>query len=140
MPRTLDRSAHALRRDAFVDAARRLIQAKGYEQMSVQDVLDALVTSRGAFYHYFDSKVGLLAAVVERMAEDAMAGVRPALADPRLSAMDKLGALFASVARIKGAQRELVLELTRVWFSDANVLVRDRLRQATLTHLAPVLA
>jgi hypothetical protein len=34
MPRTLDPAAHALRRDAFVDAAQRLIQTKGYEQMS----------------------------------------------------------------------------------------------------------
>jgi AcrR family transcriptional regulator len=66
MARTLDPAAHALRRDAFVDAAQRLIQAKGYEQMSLQDVVDELDASRGAFYHYFDSKVALLEAVVRR--------------------------------------------------------------------------
>ena len=40
MARTVDTEAHAVRREAFVDAAQRLMQAKGYEQMSVQDVLD----------------------------------------------------------------------------------------------------
>jgi AcrR family transcriptional regulator len=79
-----------VRRVAFVDAAARLIQTKGFERMSVQDLLDAPGASRGAFYHYFDSKVELLAAVVERMVEDGMAAVRPVLADPGLSPGEKL--------------------------------------------------
>ena len=65
MARTVDTGAHAVRREAFVDTAQRLMQAKGYEQMSVQDVLDELDASRGAFYHYFDSKAALLEAVVD---------------------------------------------------------------------------
>ena len=40
MARTVDTEAHAVRREAFVDVAQRLMQAKGYEQMSIQDVLD----------------------------------------------------------------------------------------------------
>ena len=76
MARTLDPAAHALRRDAFVDSAQRLMQARGYEEMTIQDVLDDLDTSRGAFYHYFDSKAALLDAVVERM---VAAGIRASL-------------------------------------------------------------
>ena len=62
MARTVDTEAHAVRREAFVDVAQRLMQTKGYEQMSIQDVLDELDASRGAFYHYFDSKTALLEA------------------------------------------------------------------------------
>ena len=60
MARTVNATVYAVRRDAFIDAAQRLIQAKGYEQMSIQDVLDELDASTGAFYHYFDSKAALL--------------------------------------------------------------------------------
>jgi AcrR family transcriptional regulator len=67
MARTVDPATHAIRRDAFVEATQRLIALKGYEEMSVQDVLDELDASRGAFYHYFDSKVALLEAVIGRM-------------------------------------------------------------------------
>ena len=49
MARTLDPVAHAVRRDAFLDAAEALIRAKGYDEMSIQDVLDAVGASRGAF-------------------------------------------------------------------------------------------
>ena len=51
MARTLNLEAHAVRRDCFVDAAQRLIQVRGYEQLSIQDVLDEAHASKGAFYH-----------------------------------------------------------------------------------------
>jgi AcrR family transcriptional regulator len=138
--RTLDPSAHAIRRDAFLDAALRLIQVKGYEQMSVQDVLDELDVSKGAFYHYFGSKEALLAAVVDRMIKAATAGMGPVVADPGLTALAKLGRLFASIAQWKGERTELMIELVRVWFSDANALVRDQLRRGTQETLTPLLA
>ncbi|TMD86636.1 MAG: helix-turn-helix transcriptional regulator, partial [Chloroflexi bacterium] len=50
MARTLNAAVHTVRKEAFVDVAQRLMQTKGYQQMSVQDVLDELGASRGAFY------------------------------------------------------------------------------------------
>src|SRR5664279_6287596 len=99
MPRTLDPEAHAVRRDAFIDVAQRLIQAKGYEQMSVQDVLDELDASRGAFYHYFDSKTALLEAVVTRIVDGALASVTPLVEDPALDAKAKLEGFFGGIAQ-----------------------------------------
>src|SRR5690349_6754698 len=102
-------AVHAVRRDAFLDAAQRLIQAKGYEQMSVQDVLDELGASRGAFYHYFDSKVALLDAVVERMVVAATDAVAPVVTDPALTAPEKLTRLFAGIQRWKTERKDLML-------------------------------
>jgi AcrR family transcriptional regulator len=140
LARTINTAVHTLRRDAFVDAAQRLIQTKGFDDMSIQDVLDELDASRGAFYHYFDSKLGLLEAVVERMVIGATASLEPVIADPRLSALDKLVRLFAGIRDFKSERRELMLAFTRVWMSDENVLVRDRLRRLTAARLTPLLA
>ncbi len=140
MARTLDLAAHALRRDAFVDAAQRLIQTKGYEQMSLQDVLDELDASRGAFYHYFDSKVALLEAVVERMVDAATATLVPVVADPGRSALRKLEGVFSGIARWKTDRKDLMLAVARVWLSDENVVVREKLRQRTAFRLTPLLA
>jgi AcrR family transcriptional regulator len=140
LPRTLDPAAHALRRDAFVDAAQHLIQTKGYEQMSLQDVLDELDASRGAFYHYFDSKVALLEAVVERMVDAATDSLAPVVANPDLPALQKLDGVFAGITRWKEERRELVLALIRVWLSDENAIVREKVRQRTAVRLTPLLA
>jgi AcrR family transcriptional regulator len=142
MARTLNPAAHALRRDAFVHAALRLIQTKGYEQMSLRDVLAELDASKGAFYHYFDSKEALLAAVVERMVDVATATLVPVVDDPDLSALQKLDGVFSGITRWKTEQlgKELVLSMMRVWFSDENTIVREKLRQVTLVRLTPLLA
>lgn len=62
----------AVGRDVFVDAAQLLIQTKGYERFSFQDVLDATATSKGAFYHYFAFQ-GI--AHVKRIARPPAAGL-----------------------------------------------------------------
>jgi AcrR family transcriptional regulator len=140
MARTLNVEVHAVRRDAFVDAAQRLIQAHGYEQVSVQDVLDEVDASRGAFYHYFDSKAALLDAVIERMVEDSLEAVRPIVADPDLTAIEKLDGVFAGIARWKGERTELMLAVLEAWQADDNAIVRDKLRQGVARRLTPVLA
>lgn len=139
MARTRDPEVHALKRDAFVDAAQHLIAVEGYEGMSIQDVLDATGASKGAFYHYFGSKEALLDAVVERMVEDATGAVRPVVDDPGLSATEKLQGLFSGIASWKTERMELMLAVLRVWLSDGNALVRERFRHSVVVTFTPVL-
>jgi AcrR family transcriptional regulator len=140
MARTVNATLHTVRRDAFLDVAQRLVQTKGYEAMSIQDVLDELEASKGAFYHYFDSKQALLEAVVDRFADGAMAGLAPVLNDPSLPAIRKLEKFFAGVARWKADQKELVLAIMEVWNSDGNAIVREKLRRLTRRIMVPLLS
>lgn len=139
MARTIDLAAHAVRREAFVATATTLFQTRGYEQTSIQDILDELGMSRGAFYHYFDSKGALLDGVVEQMVDDAMASVGPQLSDPGLNAVAKLRTLFSGIAAWKTEHAELTLAIAEVWLSDHNVLVRDRFRKVVVEQLMPPL-
>ena len=140
MPRTLDPAAHAIKRDAFIDAAQRLIQAKGYEQMSIQEVLDETGASRGAFYHYFASKALLLDAVVERMMENVTGILESMVADPDMRALEKLRRVFEDVGRLKHERTDLLVELLRVWLSDENAIVRDKFRQSFTRMWTPLLS
>jgi len=140
MPRTVNLEVHKVRRDAFLDVAQRLIQAKGYESMSIQDVLDELETSRGALYHYFDSKQALLDGVVERFADAAMAAVAPILADSNLPSLRKLERVLGGIATFKAERKELVLAIMEVWNSDGNALVREKLRRLSASRLGPILS
>jgi len=138
--RTLDPEAHATKRDVFLDAAQRLIAVKGYEQASIQDVLLEANTSKGAFYHYFDSKAALLDGVVARMVDAALLSVQPVVDDPALPAAAKLRALFAGIASWKTARKELLLALIEVWLSDHNAIVREKFRRVVVERLTPVMA
>ncbi|HTX69108.1 MAG TPA: TetR/AcrR family transcriptional regulator [Thermoleophilia bacterium] len=123
-----------------MDVAQRLMQTRGYEQMSIQDVLDGARASRGAFYHYFASKTDLLEAVVTRIVDAALAAVAPVVDDPALDAVAKLEGLFGGIAQWKTERTELMLALTRVWMSDDNTLTRDKMWRHMDISLTPVLA
>jgi AcrR family transcriptional regulator len=138
MARTLNPETHAVKRDAFVDVGQRLIQTKGYEAFSIQDVLDELDASKGAFYHYFGSKADLLEAIVDRMADAVELTWAEPMSRPNLSAQERLESVFALTAQWKNARRELVLGVLEAWMSDYNAIVRDKLRQLVarrMTHL-----
>jgi AcrR family transcriptional regulator len=140
MARTVNPTLYTVRRDAFLDVAQRLVQTKGYETMSIQDVLEQLEASKGAFYHYFDSKQALLEAVVERFADGAIADLAPVLNDPNLPALRKLERFFAGIARRKVEQKDLVLAIIEVWNSDGNAIVREKLRRLTVNRMVPLLS
>src|SRR5438309_977263 len=75
MARTVKEEEYAIRRNQILDVAQGLIYTKGYEQMTIQDVLDGVQMSKGAFYHYFDSKRALLSDL-ERIRGQAAVGAR----------------------------------------------------------------
>ena len=58
------------RRGELLAAAEKLFYTKGYENTSVQDILDAVGFSKGGFYHHFDSKLAVLEAICQQRAEE----------------------------------------------------------------------
>jgi AcrR family transcriptional regulator len=134
-PRTVNPKAHATRREEFIDAGQRLIQTRGYEQFSIEDLLAEVGASKGAFYHYFESKTALLEAIVDRFVDIALAQVAQIVDEPALNAIDRFHAYFATIARLKGEQKELLVALMRIWYSDDNALVREKLRREQVSRV-----
>ena len=140
MARTVNVEERTIKRDVFVDVAARRIQSQGYARMSIQDVLDDVGASRGAFYHYFDSKQALLEAVIDRMGDAAIASMGGALDDPGSTAPQKFDLVFASIGSYKVARHDLVMAILDVWLSDENAIVREKFRRYVATRMTPLLA
>ena len=140
MPRIVKEEDYAARRKEILDVALRLVYTKGYEQMSIQDILDAMKISKGAFYHYFDSKQALLDGMIERMLDEAEQILLPIAQAKDLSAIEKLRRYFNAGGRWKVAQKAFMLDLLRIWRTDANALMRQKQEAAAMKRIAPVLA
>ncbi|HIE93389.1 MAG TPA: TetR/AcrR family transcriptional regulator, partial [Acidobacteria bacterium] len=120
MARTVDDAAHAQRRQSFLEAAGRVIERKGYEQMTVQDVLDDVGQSKGAFYHYFDSKQALVEGLVGRLSKAIFTHLEQRVSAPDLSALDKLTCLFRESSQLKLERKGLWSALLPMWLSDSR--------------------
>lgn len=138
MARILKEEEYTAKRNEILDVALQLVYSKGYEKMTIQDILDQLKISKGAFYHYFDSKVDVLEAVIERMANEEVEPVFLSIVqDPHLSALDKLHHYFDMSTRWKTSQKAFVIELVKVWYSDENALARQKMLARTVEHMGP---
>jgi TetR/AcrR family transcriptional repressor of nem operon len=140
MARIVKEEEYAARRNEILDVVQRLVYSKGYEQMTIQDILDDLHISKGAFYHYFDSKGAVLEALVERMVVvEVIPLLTPIVQDAHLTALEKLNRYFDTAVRWKTAKKTFMLELLRVWLADENAIVRQKLFTNSVKHVTPLL-
>jgi AcrR family transcriptional regulator len=139
MARIVNKEDYEVRRNEILDAAQRLVYTKGYEQMSIQDILDEVKISKGAFYHYFDSKQSLLETLIEKMANQVIQLLIPIVQDDRLPAPDKLRRLFDAASRWKTDRKDYLITLVNVWYADENAILRLKSQAAVLPLIAPLL-
>ncbi len=140
MARILDQAAHAHRRQRFLEAASRLIERKGYEHMTVQDVLDDVQQSKGAFYHYFDSKQALFEGLIDERSGRTLEAWQRLVETPGLPALEKLRHLFKEKNRLKLEHKRLGLALLPMWLSDKNTVIRQRMLVSARERLTPLLS
>src|SRR5581483_6054834 len=106
MARTTKPEEFASKRNAILDTAQRLVLTKGYEQMSIQDILNDLQISGGAFHHYFDSRGALLDALIKRILEESTAPLLSIVHDPHLTALQKLRGFLSTLDRLRVAHQQ----------------------------------
>lgn len=138
MARIVKEEEYLARRNEILDVAIKLVYTKSYDKMTIQDILDELKMSKGAFYHYFDSKVAVLEALVQRMATEQVKPMFQAIVhNPQLAALEKLHQYFYMSTMWKTSNRTFLMQLLQTWYSDDNALARQKMLNTSLEHMAP---
>ncbi len=140
MARTIKPEAVAAKRKEILDATQQLVLTRGYEQVSIQDILNEVQISSGAFHHYFDSRGALLEALIKQIEQEAEKPLLPIIHDPSLSAIEKLQGFFDTLDRLRIAQKADVIKLLHVWYTDDNAIVRQKVDESLLEQRAPLLS
>lgn len=83
-----------VRRQEIVAAAFELFREKGYEQVSVHDIVKKVGLAQGTFYYHFKSKYELLDAVVEYEMRQNLAILKSIASDEKLSILEKMQAFI----------------------------------------------
>lgn len=128
---------HEVRKQELLDIGQRLFAERGYETTTISAILEAAGVAKGTFYHYFKSKEDLLDALVARITEQIVLGIREVIRRPGLSAIEKLNLYFATSGRLKSAQVESLRSIMKPLMSDENLLLRHRMNRRTLDLVSP---
>ncbi len=139
MARIVRPEQYAAKRAEILNAAQLLMFSKGYERMSIQDILEEVRISSGAFHHYFASRGALLEAFIEQVKEESGKPLRQLIDDPKLSAREKFQGFFDTLDRLRMERKAEVVRIGRVWYSDSNAVVRLRVTEAIARQRAQLL-
>lgn len=139
MARTVKPEEYAARRNEILDVALRLMVTKGYESVTIREILDEIKISSGAFHHYFESREALLEAMIGRLFEQSKQALLPLIRDPNLPAIEKLKGFFGTLDRMRVERKADVVRLGRVWYAENNAYVRHRVDEAAFEYRGPLL-
>ena len=117
---------HDERMGEFVDAAIALMSRKGYEGTTIQDIIDEVGVSKGAFYHYFSSKEDILDAIAERICETVLKRTEDSIRDASLPADEKLRRFLATTWHWKSENVDVAGIFLPIMYADENVRLRNR--------------
>ncbi len=128
------------RREQILHAALQLFGTQGYEETSLQDIIDKAGVSKGGFYHHFRSKADLVEHMAESVMEMALATVEEVVDRPDLTAIEKLNEHTRLVnSRKTESPTEIMVILFELYGERKNLLLEDRLFSLGHARLEPLL-
>ena len=123
---------------AIIETAEGLFYSKGYENTSIQDVLDALNLSKGGFYHHFESKLSLLDAICEKRVENYARECRDVIEQKQLKGIEKLNCALAYSSYLKDSSGEFIAIMLKVGYKEGAVMLRDHMKMASIDLLSSI--
>ena len=113
-----------IKKQEIMQTAEMLFCRYGYNETSVQDILDAIHTSKGSFYHHFISKEALLAAICAIRADEASESIYKQKVSSEDDVITQLNALFTGMIPLNGEKLAFLMMLLPVFSEEEGVYVR----------------
>ena len=133
MPRST--KAASDRRIEFIDTAEALFNEKGFENTSIDDIVQRVGVAKGLFYYYFKSREELLAAIVERILDEMEKIVIEATNKEGLTAMQRLQEMSTSSDLIRLRSSSLM----KYFHQERNQALHLQLEVRTMKFLVPAM-
>ena len=126
-----------IRKNEILDTAQKFFFQKGFDQTSIQDIINDLGIAKGTFYHYFTSKIDLLDKLTDRATNEIYASIKP-IVDSDMKATEKFNATFKTASALKMVNIDVFVLIIKVLFTDENTIIREKMYRNSIKKTMPL--
>ena len=123
------------RREEILDAAEKLFAAKGFDNTSTGDILDAVGIARGTLYYHFKSKEDILDGVIGRITNRLMQDAGEIVRKKELPVLERLTKAIMSLNMESKIGYEIMEQVHR----PQNALMHQKMQATLLAGINPIL-
>lgn len=124
------------RKAEILDTAKRLFTSKGYNQTTIQDILNEIGIAKGTFYYYFKSKEEVMDDIIMRIVNEDVAAAREIENNPELPAIPKMFQILFAQKPQNGGSKEKMIEQ---FHQPNNAEMHQKSLVQSILHMTPVL-
>ena len=124
-----------VRREEILDAAEKLFAAKGFDNTSTGDILDAVGIARGTLYYHFKSKEDILDGVIQRITGRLMQDAGEIIRQKELPVLERLTKAIMSLNVESKIGHEIMEQVHR----PQNALMHQKMQTTLLAGINPIL-
>lgn len=126
---------HDARKNEIIETAAALFASKGYDNCSVNDILNAVGIAKGTFYYYFKSKEDVLDAAVALVSDQVLEKVQKVANQKELPPVDRMIQVLLATRVTNPTEEVLIQEMHKT----RNTLLHQKTLVSVLTMLTPIL-
>ncbi|MGD9569960.1 MAG: TetR/AcrR family transcriptional regulator [Sedimentibacter sp.] len=125
------------REQEFIDAALELFYQKGIEETTVNNIIDKVGLTKGAFYHYFDSKESIYKAASKYYVDKKVEVVKGITKEQNIDAIEKLNRINSEIVNIKLNNADFRWKIYKVISSNKNIKIDKLIKEQFLIEAKP---
>ncbi|MDO4482297.1 MAG: helix-turn-helix domain-containing protein, partial [Bacillota bacterium] len=124
------------RKEEILDAAERLFEAKGFDNTSTGDILDAVGIARGTLYYHFKSKEDILDGVIQRITDQLIRRAGETAGNKELPVLERMTKTIQSLNLETRLGDEIMEQVHR----PQNALMHQKLQTTLLEGINPIMS
>ncbi len=124
------------RRNEILDTAEELFAYQGYDNTSVQQILDKIGIAKGTFYYHFKSKEEVMDGVITRINDRLLTAARQVLVNKELTVHENIFQAIMSLKLDTPFSDEIIEQIHK----PQNALMHQKILAAMIRGVTPILA
>ena len=118
------------------ETAQTLFLTKGYQNTSVNSIVETLGIAKGTFYHHFASKNDILSEIVDDLLETILSSAKQTAQDPALSPIEKIQTIISQ----KNAINQHAAAMKEALHVPENRELHEKINVQLVLKLSPIIA